>query len=1099
MQEADEFDCVVLARGLPDMDGFEFLAAVGGGSPVVVVTREGENDGPGLLRAGATEIIGESWLNRDSLRAGLEHAIVRKRREGDRLGETKKLEEDGHFVKRVLDGLFAFVGVMKPDGTLIEVNKAPLEAGGLQAEDVIGKKFWDCYWWSYSEDVSRELKTACERALKGDLVRYDVPVRMRGGENMWIDFQLAPLFDEDGRVTHLIPSGMDISARRRGASELRQTFEKIAIGLAHVAPDGRWLRFNNEIPKITGYPSKELELLTFADITHPDDLDKDLELIGKLTDGEIENYSLEKRYVRKDGSNVWVNIVVSALRDESGGLLYYIASVEDISKRVEALEELDRQRKFVERLTVIMPSVLYVFDLERKRNIWINRRVTESLGYSEDEIREMDSNILGCLIHPEDLPSLEESFEEIKRAPDGEIRQLEYRMRHRNGSWHWFRANDTPFRRGADGRVVEMIGTTTDITREKLDAEAMKESEQRLSLGVTVAGLALVEIDFMGGTNRLSKEAAVLFGLGEKECVVPLESFHATFHPADDGKIQQAISKCMDPEGDGWSSLEHRVALDDGQIRWVKVRTQVFFQEKEGQMVPARAVLAALDVTAEKRAAEKILNSEERFRQVFEYAGTGITIRDRTGMLERANPAYCKLLGYTEKELRRIPPMDLIHLEGRDRYRLEIERLLERESDYFELETRYLPKNGDVVWVRKFVSWMRGADGAGHLVALVTDVTDRRRTEQELREVSQRKDEFLAMLGHELRNPLGAIRHAVQLCKDAPGDEDTYEWSHEVIDRQSRQLANMVDDLLDVARITRGRIDLRLQTVDVAEVLNHVIATTRTQMAQRGQIFRDHTEVGGLWVQGDPVRLEQIFGNLLSNAVKYTSEGGAISLSSYREDNQIVVSVKDNGVGIRREILPHLFDLFRQEETTLDRAQGGLGIGLTVVKSLVELHGGSVVAESDGAGKGSEFTVRLASVEVNGELPMETSSTLSPGEEVCGKRILVVDDHEDAADGLARLLRTQGHDVEVRYDGAEVMAAAGDFSPEIFLLDLGLPGMDGYQLAEMIRNHPDHSGALLVAISGYAQESDRARSAASGFDHHFSKPIRMASLMEVLG
>ena len=377
LREAGGFDCLVLARGLPDMDAFEFLAAVGGGSPVVVVTREGENDGPDLLRAGATEIIGESWLNRDSLNAGLENAIARKRREGDRLGETKKLEEDGYFVKRVLDGLFAFVGVMTPDGTLIEVNKAPLEAGGLKPEDVIGKKFWDCDWWSYSEEVSRELKKACERALNGELVRYDVPVRMRGGENMWIDFQLAPLFDENGRITHLIPSGMDISARRRGASELRQTFEKIAIGLAHVAPDGRWLRFNKEIPKITGYPAEELESLTFADITHPDDLDKDLELIGKLTDGEIENYSLEKRYVRKDGSFVWVNIVVSALRDESGRLLYYIASVEDISERVEALEELDRQREFVERLTGVMPSVLYVFDLERKRNVWINRRVTE--------------------------------------------------------------------------------------------------------------------------------------------------------------------------------------------------------------------------------------------------------------------------------------------------------------------------------------------------------------------------------------------------------------------------------------------------------------------------------------------------------------------------------------------------------------------------------------------------------------------------------------------------------------------------------------------------------------------------------------------------
>ncbi len=1233
-----EVDCVLLGGSLADMDGYEFLAAAhSDGSvpacPVVVLTAEDEENSAAFIRAGAEDTVVLEWISAAGLRRSVSNAITRHSVEGDSLRAQSRLVEDRRFLKRVLDNLYAFVGVMLPDGTLIEANEAPLVAAGLSPEDVIGKKFWDCFWWSYSPEAQQQLKKACRWASRGDLVRYDVPVRVAGEERLWIDFQLAPLFGENGEVTHLIPSGMDISERLKDQEDLREserklravydgtqefiglidrngvvieanpsalsfsemkpsdiagvnfwecgwfkytegmgeivkgavamaatgkvmreevrirnhkgewkifdmwlspvigvdgrvelivpvgrditdlkrestarraserrfssTFENVAIGMSHVGLDGRWLRFNSKLTEITGYPPDELAALTFIDVTYPEDLEKDIEQLNLLTAGEIETYSMEKRYIRKNGSVVWVNITVSALRDEEGELQYYIASVEDISKRVEALAELDRQKEFVERLTAVMPSVLYVFDLERGRNVWINRQVTEILGYREQEIQEMGEDFMIRLTHPEDLPRMTDFIEKMKAAADGETLQVEYRMLHRDGSWRWFRGNDTPFRRGPDGRAVEMIGTATDITREKFDAEAMQESEQRLSLGVKVAGLALVEIDFMGGTNRFSKEAAALFGLGEEECVLPSDAFHATFHPEDDGKIRDAISACMNPVGDGWSSLEHRVVLDDGQVRWVKVRTQVFFQETDGRTVPARAVLAALDVTAEKRAAEKILNGEERFRQVFEYAGTGITITDHTGRLERANPAFCKLLGYSEKELRKIVPADLVHPEDRDRYRMEIERLLDRESDYFEVENRYLPRNGDVVWVRKFVSWMRGPGGAGHLVALVTDVTDRRRTEQELREVSQRKDEFLAMLGHELRNPLGAIRHAVQLCKDSPGDEDTYEWSHEVIDRQSSQLSTMVDDLLDVARIKRGRIDLRLRTVDVSEVLDRVITTMRTQLAQRGQIFQDETVAAGIWVSADPVRLEQIFGNLLSNAVKYTPEGGTVRLSSRHEGEEVVVTVKDSGVGIRKETLPHLFDLFRQEETTLDRSQGGLGIGLTVVKSLVDLHGGSVRAASEGVGKGSEFTVRLPAVEPDeAGAPQVADSFPQDGDR--GRRVLVVDDHEDAADGLARILRRRGHQVEVRYDGAGALSAADGFSPEIFLLDLGLPGMDGYELAQALRKHPEHSGALLVAISGYAQESDRSRSAAAGFDHHFSKPISMDALLEVL-
>ncbi|HEX4083535.1 MAG TPA: response regulator [Chthoniobacteraceae bacterium] len=400
--------------------------------------------------------------------------------------------------------------------------------------------------------------------------------------------------------------------------------------------------------------------------------------------------------------------------------------------------------------------------------------------------------------------------------------------------------------------------------------------------------------------------------------------------------------------------------------------------------------------------------------------------------------------------------------------------------------------------------------------ALRAEIAERQRAQEELRtlnaelerrvadrtgaliESDRRKDEFLAMLGHELRNPLAAIRHAVRINEDAIDDAAARHWAGGVIDRQTAQLTRMVDDLLDVERINHGRVELRLDCLQLDEVLHRAIEATRAMIDQKGHVFAADIANEKLPVRGDEARLEQVFVNLLGNAVKYTPEQGRIQVSARREAGEVVVTVTDNGIGISPDLLPRVFDLFTQGQTSLDRAQGGLGIGLTVVRALIEMHGGSVTARSGGRGAGATFTVRLP---VGPEPATNGSSrrAISTAENLpASLRVLIVDDHADAAQALAMLLRRRNCEVRVSNDGPSGLEAASAFAPEVLLLDLGLPGMDGYEMAQRLRADTRFRDVLFIAISGYAQEADRARAMEAGFDYHCAKPVNFNDLLTII-
>ena len=386
--------------------------------------------------------------------------------------------------------------------------------------------------------------------------------------------------------------------------------------------------------------------------------------------------------------------------------------------------------------------------------------------------------------------------------------------------------------------------------------------------------------------------------------------------------------------------------------------------------------------------------------------------------------------------------------------------------------------------------------------ALQVEITERRQAEARLEEASRRKDEFLAMLAHELRNPLAPIRNAVELIRLAAPAEAKVRWAADVTDRQLRQLTRLVDELLDVARISQGKVVLQTQCLDLVTVVTQSIDSQRDMMHQRHQTLTLSLPEMPVNLNGDATRLAQVVNNLLSNAIKYTPEGGAISVSVAHAEGSAgefaLLEVSDDGIGIDSELLPHVFELFEQGKRALDRTQGGLGVGLTLVQRLVQLHGGEVVASSAGPGQGSQFRVLLPCLgEVEEPIAPEESSGRLPAASVA-RRILVVDDNVDVVETTTMLLSLSGHQVRSAKDGLQALHMASEFRPDVVLLDIGLPLMDGYEVARRLRQAPQTAGALLIALTGYGQQGDRQRGRDAGFDGHMLKPVDPHALAKLI-
>jgi PAS domain S-box-containing protein len=439
---------------------------------------------------------------------------------------------------------------------------------------------------------------------------------------------------------------------------------------------------------------------------------------------------------------------------------------------------------------------------------------------------------------------------------------------------------------------------------------------------------------------------------------------------------------------------------------------------------------------------------------------------------------------------------NMIHPDDREAVIEGIAHAIETEEKY-EAEYRIPQKSGEMIWVAAIGRIFKDSQTAQRRFAgVAVDISARKKIEKELFDANRRKDEFLAMLAHELRNPLAPIRSAADLLSIAKLDEHQVKKTSAIISRQVKHMTSLIDDLLDVSRVTRGLVTLEKVELDIKRIVADAVEQVRPLMEARHHQFAVHMSPEPTHVLGDQKRLVQVLANLLNNAMKFTPEGGSVVLRMEVNPTHIYLTVEDNGIGMSAETVDRAFDLFSQAEPTSDRTQGGLGIGLALVKTLMELHGGSVIASSAGVGAGSQFKLCFPRIDgMNGQATKESVKAVVPSS---GLRLLIVDDNEDAANVLAMLLEATGHTVSVENDSKKALERARIEVPDVCLLDIGLPDMDGYELARRLKAQPETTNCRLIAITGYGQESDRQNTAEAGFDHHLVKPIDAYQLTELL-
>ena len=620
--------------------------------------------------------------------------------------------------------------------------------------------------------------------------------------------------------------------------------------------------------------------------------------------------------------------------------------------------------------------------------------------------------------------------------------------------------------------------------RERADT-ALRDSEQRLRATFDNAAVGISHVAPDGRWLMVNDRLCEIVGYPRAELLAC--TFADITHPDDIDKDWAEARRLLGGEIDSYT-LEKRYLRRDGGVVWV-VLAVALMRNADG--TPLQFISTVHDVTDRKRAEAALAARTDELRQTLNSTAIGLTRCGRDLRFVAANPAYAQIAGRPLQQVIGHTIVEVIGQESFDRIRPYIERALAGESVEYEIEVDLTAAGKRVLHVA-YTPW-READGSiSGWVASIMDVTARRRAEEKVHAANRQKDQFLAMLGHELRNPLAPIRTASDLLNRIVGSQPEAQAPLAILDRQTLQLARLVDDLLDVSRIAQGLISLKEDDVEIGIVIDQAVETVKPLVHEKSHQLSIHKPFSALHVRGDAARLVQAIGNLLHNAAKYTEDGGQIDVTVSKIDGEVVVAVRDSGSGIAPELLPHVFDLFVQSDRTLDRSQGGLGVGLTVVRKLVEMHHGTIVAESVGVGHGSTFTVRLPYIEASRSEVTQADHRLPPPQ-----RILIVDDNVDAAESLAMLLRLDGHETATVFSGAEALRAVEELKAELVFLDIGLPGMDGYEVARRLRMSQSIECPRLIALTGYGQAADRDRALAAGFAAHLTKPVDLQLLREV--
>lgn len=796
-----------------------------------------------------------------------------------------------------------------------------------------------------------------------------------------------------------------------------------------------------------------------------------------------------------------------------------VALVEEIAERFWAHMERVRARDALQKSEAHLSSLLEqtavgISELDTSgRIVRVNDKYCQILKRSEEEIV---GHYMQEFTHPGDLPrnilKLEQTVE------TGEPFEIEKRYLAPDGSSIWVSTTVSLIRESGEEPAGSLMTVVQDITERKKAEQKLVETAGRLQLTLDAAEIGDWELNLITDEAQRSPRHDLCFGYSEPLEDWGFEKFISHVHPDDRGYVTDEFRVAVDETHD-WH-FECRVIWPDESVHWIAAHGRVQLVDGE----PSKMGGIVFDITDRKMHEQALRESEQRalaaasqaeaerhrLDAVLEAVPVGIAVSTADGILDQVNRAHRQFWGTnspnpgaqteemgwkgwwadgSKRHGQRLAPQDWTAMRAL--------RGEEGPHDIIEIESFDEPPVRRVIIVSAALI-RDNSGGIAGVAAAQMDITDRIKAEEALREADRRKDEFLAMLAHELRNPLAPIGAAADILRLGNLDENRVTQASAIISRQVAHMTGLVDDLLDVSRVTRGLVALDKVKLDAKKIIADAVEQVRPLIEARGHKLTVHTPPDAAFVLADQKRLVQVMTNLLNNSAKYTPEGGDIVLRVEVDGDFVKLTVADNGIGMEPVLVERVFELFTQAERSSDRTQGGLGIGLALVRSLIELHGGTVQAQSEGPGCGSTFTVCLPQLRQpgGGESPsVITENLAAPG---CALKILVVDDNVDAAQMLALFCEALGHSTMVEYGSKTALTLAQRELPDVCLLDIGLPDMDGNELARRLKSHTETSRAVLVAVTGYGQEQDKKTAFEAGFDHHFVKPLDTKKLAELL-
>ncbi|HYH08148.1 MAG TPA: PAS domain S-box protein [Thermoanaerobaculia bacterium] len=1011
----------------------------------------------------------------------------------------------------------AVIGMVLTDGAgcVIRANRAFEEIVGRSCDEIVGR---DSVEYTHPDD--RTANSSYVRSVETEEVThatYEKRYLRPDGEVVWARVHLSPVRDDAGAMTALVALVENITEQRRTREELIEARRKLDSALiAGEVATYEWDMVSDRLwgdpnfDNIFGVPRDAdgtAPLQRFIEAVHPDDRAPVQAKIAATIETRGD-YEAEYRIITRPEER-WVIARGRITTDERDGTDRFHGMVLDITARKHLEQELERRTRIYDSILSATDDFAYLFDRDGNF-LFANRRLLAVWGKTLEEVVGRNPYDLGYPQWHADMHMREiREVIEQKHAITGEVPYMAP-----TGIFGVYEYIFTPVF-GEDGEVEVIAGTTRDVTARKQAEDAQRRTAEQLRLALDAASMGWWQYDMKTGQVFWDERVRAMYGVEAES--QGYDEVLKRIHPDDAARVDAAIAAATNPRDPQPYSVEYRLLLPDGSTRWIASKGQAIFEGEGDERRVALFVGTALDVTDAKTAETALQTSEARFRQLADSMPQLVWTAAADGVIDYFNRPFYEYTGMTETTVARDFWDEVIHPDDFDSMTGAFAHSV-RTGMPFEAEFRMRRKSdGAYRWfVARALPVRDAATGETRWFGTSTDVDDRRRLLEEnerllaseraarsdAERASRTKDEFLATLSHELRTPLSAILGWTQLLTGSGNTPEEIDEGISVISRNARVQAQIIDDLLEMSRVTSGKIRLDVQEIEIAEVIEAAVATIRPAAEAKGVHIDTVLPPLGEPMTGDTNRLQQVFWNLLSNAVKFTPPEGRVEVRLESHAPYVEVRVSDTGEGIRPEFLPYLFERFRQADSTTTRRHAGLGLGLAIVKQLVELHGGSVEAASDGPGRGSMFTVRLPLVaaqqkpDVSDGAPDERRPLLLPLVEparIAGVRVLVVDDEADARDVAHRMLEECGAAVVTAASAQEAVTLLGEGPFDVLVSDIGMPNEDGYSLIRNVRARWPELPA--IALTAYAAAEDRERTLGAGYRLHLSKPVEAAQLI----